>query len=97
MSITSLISWNGLTAIGTVIQEISKTGVFTYAAVILSHHGLSHLYSLWCNKTLWDSLIKGSTPLCRGILWGMSSTSDSMLAMWLIVGTSIVGKLSGIL
>jgi len=79
------------------LSGVSKSGFTTYAIVVVGHHALSQLYGMWCNKSLWDSLIKSSTPVCRGILWGMSATSDSMLAMWVVIGTSLVTKLSGIL
>ena len=94
MGWSSLVHWEGATS---VLSGVSKSGFTTYAVVVVGHHALSQLYGMWCNKSLWDSLIKSSTPVCRGILWGMSATSDSMLAMWVVVGTSLVTKLSGIL
>jgi hypothetical protein len=94
MGWSPLVHWERATGI---LSGVSQSGFATYAVVVVGHHTLSQIYGLWCNKSLWDSLIKSSTPVCRGILWGMSATSDSMLAMWVVVGTSLVVKLSGIL
>jgi hypothetical protein len=97
MEWTALTSWGGFTAVSNVMKQLSATGIFTYTGVIIGHNALSYIYSAWCNSSIWDSLWKPTTPACRGILWGMNATSDSMLAMWLVVGTSIAAKLSGIL
>ena len=97
MEWSALTSWGGYTTISNVVTQISTTGIFTYTGVIMGHHVLAYIYNAWCSYSIWDSLFKAPTPACRGVLWGMSATSDSMLAMWIIVGTSIAAKLSGIL
>ena len=97
MEWSALSSWTGFTTVSTVVSKISTTGIFTYTGVIIGHNLLSYVYSQWCNKSIWDSLFRAPTPACRGVLWGMTATSDSMIAMWVIVGTTIAAQLSGIL
>lgn len=70
-----------------------------YVLWIFIHYIASHLYVIYCTPSniigFVASPIIVSSPHCTGIRWCITKGADTIIAMWIILGTWIATSLGG--
>ena len=68
----------------------------SYVAWIVAHHVSTRIYSYMCTpQSVGDVLVYPfmvSAPHCKGILWLVNASSDTITTMWVTAGTWVVAN-----
>jgi len=63
------------------------------------HHATSQLYAYYCTPyTIWGFIAAPfmiATPQCTGLRWCITHGAETIIGMWLVLGTWFVQKLGG--